>query len=122
MGGRKSYPTRKYIGTSKEVKKEVKTLTEYFEAKEKPEIVSAQAIKTIALSKKPLDYSVYSMELVPVIYENLEEWTKYHDPNLLKRKISVKWKELKKDAKIKVPKEVDRLIVENAIKTLEEFK
>ena len=117
MGGRKSYPIRKFLGESKEVNKGIKTLKGYIEGKETKEIPS-QTFNIFVNSRKPIAYSAYSNKFFPTIIKNFNKWKEIEDTNFLRRDISKAWSKVKKDNKIIVPKEVDRIIVENTVKTV----
>ena len=119
MGGRKSYPTRKFLGGSKEANKEIKTLKDYVGTKEKDtEGIAKQTFNVIVTSRKPIGYSSYSSKLFPELINNYSEWSKITDLEFLKREVSKSWSKVKKENKILVPKEVDRIIIENAVKSL----
>lgn len=117
MGGRKSYPTKKFLGESKSVKNGIKTLKEYVENKEIKE-VPLGTFNIFIKARKPIIYSAYSNKFFPTIVRNLNKWEKIEDANLLKRDVTKAWSKVKKKNKILVPKEVDRIIVENAVKIL----
>lgn len=117
MGGRKSYPNRKFLGESKEVNKGIKTLKGFIENKEIKEIPT-QTFDLLVNSRKPIAYSAYSNKLFPAIVKNYSHWEEIKDSNFLRREISKAWSKVKKENKIIVPKEVDRIIVENAVKTV----
>lgn len=117
MGGRKSYPTRKFLGESKEVNKGIKTLKSFIDTKKTKEI-SIQTFNVIVQSRKPIAYSSYSNKLFPELIKHYSEWSKITDLDYLKREVSKSWSKVKKQNKIYVPKEVDRIIVENTVKTI----
>ena len=118
MGGRKSYPTRKYLGSSTGVKKEIKQLKDYLETKE-TEKIPLQTLSIFSKSAKPIKFSAYSTKFFPELAHNLSKWKEEKEIDELRRKISISWNNVKIKSKIKAPKEVDRIIVENAIKMVE---
>lgn len=118
MGGRKSYSNKNYLGSSSGVKKEVKQLKDYLETKETKQI-SQQTLSVFTKARKPLRYSAYSTKFFPELMRNLSRWKEQKDLNELRRKVSESWSNVKEKSKISVPKEVDRIIVENAIKLVE---
>ncbi len=118
MGGRKSYPTKKFLGNSTGVKKEIKKLKDYIETKD----ISNIPIQTLSLfskSTKPIRYSAYSTKFFPQIMRNLPQWKEEKDVNELRRKVSISWSNVKEKSKINVSKEVDRIVIENAVKFVE---
>jgi hypothetical protein len=117
MGGRKSYPTRDFLGGSREVTKGIKTIKAYIENKEIKEIPT-QTFSLLVQSKKPISYSSYSAKFFPEIIRNYSKWKKITNLDSLKIEISKSWSHVKKSNKIRIPKEVDRIIVENAVKTV----
>lgn len=115
MGGRSSYPTKKFLGEGKEVVKSVKDLKEHIGNKE-IEQVSSEALNLFVKSRKPITYSSYSNKFFPAVVKNFERWREIKDLNLLRREISKAWSKTKKANEIFIPKEVDRIIVENTLK------
>lgn len=118
MGGRKSYPTKKYLGNSPGVKKEIKQLKDYIESKDVDKI-SAQSLSVFTIARKPIRYSASSTKFFPEIMKNLSKWKEVSDSDVLRREVSSSWSKIKQQNKISTPKEVDRIVVENAIKFVE---
>ncbi|MEK6927723.1 MAG: hypothetical protein AABX11_04790 [Nanoarchaeota archaeon] len=118
MGGRKSYPTKKFLGDSTGVKKDVKQLKDYIVTKDVSNI-SIQTLNIFSKSAKPLKYSAYSTKFFPEIMRNLSKWKEEKDVNELRRNVAISWSNVKERTKISVPKEVDRIIIENAVKIVE---
>jgi hypothetical protein len=50
---------------------------------------------------------------------NLSKWKGVSDADTLRREVSTSWAKVKQKNKISTPKEVDRIVVENAIKFVE---
>ena len=117
MGGRKSYPIRNLIGGSKPVKESFSTLKDALD-KSKVKDVGKSAFKVFSEAKKTVDYSAYSSKLGSAIIRNYFEWKAEKDDNKLRREIGKAWSEVKTKNKISVPKQVDRVVVENAFKSL----
>lgn len=117
MGGRKSYPTRRFLGGSREVNKEIKNLKSFVETG-KTDKIAIQTFNVVVKSRNPITYSSYSNKLFPEIIRNYSEWSKITDLDYLKREVSKSWSKIKKQNKIYVPKEADRIIIENAVKTI----
>lgn len=117
MGGNKSYPSRKLIGNSKSVNDSVKKLTDYLE-KEDSKKVAKTAFEVFTEAKKTVEFSAYSNKLTPFIIRNFSELKSEKNIEVLKRKLSGAWSDVKTKNKIEVPKQLDRLVVENAIKSL----
>ncbi len=118
MGGRKSYPNKKYLGDSAGVKKEVKQLKDYIENKD-VEKISSQAFNVLSTARKPIQYSAYSTKFFPEVIKNLPKWKEEKDVNQLRREVTSSWSKVKEKNKLSVPKEVDRIIVENTVKLVE---
>lgn len=119
MGGRKSYPNKKYLGDSTGVKKEVKKLKDYIESKNLSD-VPVQTLTIFSKSSNPLKYSAYSTKFFPELLRNLHSWKDEKDINELRRKITISWSKVKEKSKIKPPKEIDRIVIENAVKFVED--
>lgn len=117
MGGRKSYSVRRLIGSSDQAKKSFTTLRSSIEKAEVKEI-GKSAFELFYQSKKTIDYSAYSIKLAPAIIKNYSQWKSEKDDNKVRREIGKAWSEVKTKNEISVPKEVDRIIVENAFKSL----
>lgn len=80
--------------------------------------IAVQTLNIVVKSHKPLAYSSYSNKLFPELIRNYSKWQQVSDLDYLKREISKSWSKIKKENKIITPKEADRVIVENAVKTL----
>jgi len=117
MGGRKSYPTRKLVGNSKSVRKSISTLTNYVDKKEVNK-VGKGAFTVFAESKKTIKISAYSTKLNPFIIRNYSKLKTEKNENKIRREISSEWSRIKSKNKIKVSKQVDRVIVDNAFKAI----
>ncbi len=118
MGGRKSYSNKNYLGSSKAVKKEVKTLDEFFDVRENPENIAVQNIKVAINATKPIKYSVYSLKLFSIIARDLKDLRKISDKNALKEEISKRWSSVKKKEKLRINKEAEKIIIESAVRTV----
>ena len=119
MGGRKSYSSKKFLGNSVAVKKEVKKLKDYIETKDISNI-PVQTLTIFSKSSNPLKYSAYSTKFFPELIRNLSQWKEEKDINELRRKVTLSWSQVKERSKIKSPKEVDRIVIENAVKFVED--
>lgn len=117
MGGRKSYPLRNLLGSSKETKEKFKELENSFDAKE-PTKVAQKTLEVFFSSKKAVSFHSYATKLAPHILRNIKELREKKDDIALKRDISKVWQQIKKKQNVSVPKEIDTLIVNNAIKTI----
>ncbi|MFH1506001.1 MAG: hypothetical protein ABIE94_03335 [archaeon] len=117
MGGRRSYKASNLIGGSKPVKEAVKTLKSYID-KEDVKKIGEGAFQVFSEAKKPISYIAYAEKLTPYLIRNYSELKSEKDDYSLRRKISKSWSEVKKQNKISVPKQVDRVIIENALKFL----
>jgi hypothetical protein len=115
VGGRKSYKTSNFIGGSKPVKRAVSNLKDFLE-KEKVNKVGEGAFRVYTEAKKPLQYTAFAEKLTPILIRRYSEFKAEKDEHKLKRQISKCWSEAKEKNKISVPKEVDRVIIENAVK------
>ena len=115
MGGRKSYKPGKFIGGSQPVKKATGNLKDYLDSKE-VEKASKSAFSIYAEAKNPLKYTAFAEKLTPTLIRKYSELKSEKDDDSLKRKLSKSWSKVKGKNDISVPKEVDRVIIENAIK------
>jgi len=98
--------------------KEVKQLKDYIESKEVYKI-STQSLSVFTKARKPIRYSASSTKFFPEIMRNLSKWKGVSDADTLRREVSTSWAKVKQKNKISTPKEVDRIVVENAIKFVE---
>ncbi|MBW2972770.1 hypothetical protein KY346_00075 [Candidatus Woesearchaeota archaeon] len=117
MGGRKSYKTSNLIGGSKPVKKAVSNLKDFLE-KDNINKVGESAFRVYSEAKKPLQYTAYAEKLTPTLIRRYSELKSEKNDHKLRREISKSWSTVKESNKISVPKEVDRVVVENALKFL----
>ncbi len=117
MGGRKSYSSRKLVGGSKGAKQSFATLKDVLD-KSQTKKVGVSALDVFSSSKKTLDYTSYATKLTPHIIRNYKKWNEEKDDNKVRREISKAWGEVKQKNKISTPKQVDRVIIDNALKSL----
>jgi len=117
MGGRKSYSAKSLLGSSKPVKEAFQTLKTALDSA-KIKDIGKSAFKAFSEAKNTINYSAYSNKLAPAIIANYSAWKAEKDDNKLRREIGKAWSDVKKKNKISVPKEVDRVVVENALKAL----
>jgi len=117
MGGRKSYPNRKYLGSSKGVKEENKKLSNFIQEKDIKNITK-QSFIVFTKAKNPLVYSAYSAKFFPELMKNYSKWKKEKDSDKLRRDVVSSWVKVKQKHSIRVPKEVDRVIIERTINKL----
>jgi len=117
LGGRKSYPSKNLIGKSEGAKKSFKDLKGYLDSGN-IEKISASAFKTFSESKTSIDYSAFSNKLSPFIINNFSRLKAEKDDKSLRLELSKAWSEVKSKNDIKVPKEVDRIVVDSAFKSL----
>ena len=115
MGGRKSYKTSNFVGGSKPVKEAVGNLKDFIE-NENVNKVGESAFRVYTEAKKPLKYTAYAEKLTPTLIRRYSEFKAEKDDHKLRREISKSWSEAKEKNKISVPKEVDRVVIENAVK------
>jgi hypothetical protein len=117
VGGRKSYSVKKLIGNSRIIKKSFSTLKDFLE-KSEIKSVGKSAFNVFSEAKKPLEYSAYSNKLGSAIIANYFVWKLEKDDNKLRREIGKVWSIIKTKYEIVIPKEVDRIIVETAFKSV----
>ena len=115
MGGRKSYNTSNFVGGSRQVKKSFNDLKDFLE-KENITKVGVSAFRVYVEAKKPLKYTAFAEKLTPTLIRRYSEFKSEKDDYKLRREISKVWSEVKEKNKISVPKEVDRVIIDNAVK------
>ncbi len=115
MGGRKSYKKGTFVGGSKAVKKAVEDLKGFLE-EENIKKIGESAFKIYAKAKKPLKYTAYAEKLTPTLIREYSSLKAEKDDFNLRRRLSKSWSYVKEKNKISIPKEVDRVIVENAVK------
>lgn len=117
MGGRKSYSSKNLLKGSKDAKKAFTTLKDSIENSKTKEI-GVNALKVFTSSKQTLDYTAYATKLTPSLIENYSKWKEDKDENRVRREISKSWAEVKQKYNISTPKQVDRIVVENALKSV----
>lgn len=117
MGGRSSYPADRITGRSQKVKKSLNTLKDFL-SKEEPKQAARAATEVIANSPKAIKISALGLRLAPAIARNRKEWQASTDEEAVRRDIGAKWVEAKKKHSIKVDKEIDRAVVESALKAV----
>ena len=72
MGGRKSYPTKNLLGSSKKVKESFESLKHSIANKDTKQI-ALDAFKVFSSSKKTINYFAYSTKLSSFIIRNFSK-------------------------------------------------
>jgi len=121
MGGRKSYPSKNLIGSSKETKKKFKELESSFDAKE-PRAIAQKTLDVFFSSNQAVLFHSYATKLAPYILKNIKRLKSEKEEVLVKRELSKVWQQTKEKYNVSVPKEIDTVIVNNAVKTIRGFK
>jgi hypothetical protein len=113
MGGRKSYSIKKVVGPTKKIQKERRQLRESLEIGDPKGIVKA----TVDIVKSS-DFAVGNLVHTITFLSIIQEFEKKPITENLKQEVVKRWTELKKEKKIETEPEIDRLLIESAIKTL----
>jgi hypothetical protein len=121
MGGRKSYPSKNLIGSSRETKKKFEELKDSFDTQE-PKAIAQKTLDVFFSSDQAVLFHSYATKLAPYILKNIKKLRSEKDEIIIKRDLSTAWQQIKEEYNISVPKEIDTVIVNNAVKTVKGAK
>lgn len=117
MGGRKSYPTRNLLGSGSSVKKSFQVLKQSLEKKDSKQI-ALSTFTVFSSSEKTVGFFAFGTKLSPFIIRNYSILVREKDDDVVRREITKAWDNIKEKNKIEVPKEVDKVIIDNALKSI----